>query len=175
MPFIIILVRASIGYFYFYFHVCSIVGPADSQPVAKYEIEMILAGTPLYPTQGPGGNRARGGEDLYGGGMYGQQQQQQNAWGQQSAYGMGAMGMGMAGAGGYYGAPQQANPYGAQAAYGMAPMQQQAYGAYGAYGAVNNAGAYGAPNAAYGAYGAVAAAPGMICVYDLILIDVMRG
>jgi hypothetical protein len=110
------------------------------QAVAKYEIEMIVAGTPLYPNQGGGRDRDRNSAaaDPYAG-MYGG-----GAWGQQAAYGMGA-------AGGYYGA---ANPYGAaQGAYGM-PAAQSAYGYYGA------GAAGGAAAGAYGAYGAAAAAPG---------------
>jgi hypothetical protein len=125
----------------------SITGPPDMQAVAKYEIEMIVAGTPLYPNQGGGRDRDRNNAaaDPYAG-MYGG-----GAWGQQAAYGMGA-------AGGYYGA---ANPYGAaQGAYGM-PAAQSAYGYYGA------GAAGGAAATAYGAYGAAAAAPGTSSLHVL--------
>lgn len=86
----------------------SIAGPSDMQPQAKYEIEMIVAGTPLH---GGGGQQQYG----YGG----------NAWDQQSAYGMGA--------GGYYGA--QTNPYDMQAYMQQPYAAMAAY--YGAGAAVN--------------------------------------
>jgi far upstream element-binding protein len=92
----------------------SIIGAADMQAVAKYEIEMIVSGTPLHNGGGGGNN--------YGGNNYGQQS---NPWDPQAAV---------------FGSQQQQYGYGAQAggaygAQGGAYGMQQQYGAYGAYGA----------------------------------------
>lgn len=106
----------------------SITGPAESQPIAKYEIEMILAGTPV---NGGGGNHygPSGGQygQSYGASTqsYGSQYGAQAQWGQQGVYGAAA-------ASSYYGqVPQQAaygSYYGASAATAAANPYAAAYG-----------------------------------------------
>ena len=81
------------------------MGSLESQPIAKYEIEMIVAGTPMQGGMNPHGQNA------------------QNPWGGSQQYGMG-MGMGS-----YYGAMGgqmgMMNPqYLQQAAYMQQPYAQ---------------------------------------------------
>ncbi len=106
----------------------SIAGPADMQPMAKYEIEMIVGGTPLHSSGGGGGGAQQygygGGSSwdqpgMYGGSYYGAQAQYDMQALMQQPYG---------GLASYYGAAAVANPYMA-AGYAAAPQQEAALAA----------------------------------------------
>lgn len=112
----------------YYLSVLSISGSPENQSMAKYEIEMIVAGTPLNPMgSGPSmGYYGSGGANMNanphaaagggGAGLYAGYGAQAAAWGGAGAYGNPMQG---AAAGGYYG--------GAAGYYGMT-----GYDAYGA-------------------------------------------
>jgi far upstream element-binding protein len=102
-----------------------IIGPADCQSSARYEIEMVLQGAgpakPPVPQQQTQYGAAAG-MGMYGGGMYGQQMGMQGMYGMGGGMGsgMGAMGM------------QGMNAYGTSTGYGYDMSAASAtYGAYG--------------------------------------------